>query len=192
MVGLKHTLWCIYRKFPINMSPLSECLLPFSTPCSCVNEHLLGMLLWAFSFSSVVDCVQKHVHTKYMYYSLVCWPPPRFTLLATWTYSRWFPVTTDNANCSDLSSGNTRVPVPLISCSAHSSKLPSWLSTPSIDCKKQRKGCMHRTNRLFEQTPLCLKVMCRKGRHTCMSLWHIYMISSGMLVTTFLHTHTHK
>ena len=45
------------------------------------------------------------------------------------------------------------MPVPLISCSAHASKLPSWLSTPHIDCEEQRKGCMYGTNRIFEQTP---------------------------------------
>ena len=96
--------------------------------------------------------------------------------------------------------GNTRVPVPLISCSAHSSKLPSWLSTPSIDCEEQRKGCMHRTNRIFEETPsphICLKVPCRKGleasfREFMVHLHAIIQISPGMLVTTFLHTHTHK
>ena len=160
------------------MSPSSQHPPTSLTPSSCVNEHLLGMLLWTFSFSSAVICVQKHIRTKYMYYSLVCWQPPRFTLFTLlapgmWIYSRWFPVTTDDAHCSDLTWVNTRVL--LISCSTHSSKLSPWLSSLHIDCEEQRKECMHKTNRIFEQTPSP----------------HIYHTHAYVHMQTHIHTHSH-
>ena len=181
MVGLKYTLWCIYRKFPKNMSPSSECLLPFSTPCSCVNEHLLGVFLWAFS-SPVIICVQNTYTLNTCTIALFAGHHQDFRCLyqeRKLTQGGFLsPLTMQIA---DLSWRNTRAPVPLISCSTHSSKLLSWLSTPSIDCEEQRKQCMHRTNRIFEQTPspiFASKKCAEKDlRRIFVSLWYIYMLS---------------
>ena len=145
------------------------------------------------SFLSLL--VFKNTYT--LHYSLGCWPPPRFMLLApgTWIYSRWFPVTIDDARCSWV---NTRVP--LISCSTRSSKLLLWLSTPHKYCEERRKWCMHGMNRIFEQTPfshIWLKVTCRKGRHIFVSLWYIYVLSLTNLTRYTgdnfpAHTHTNR
>ena len=59
-------------------------------------EHLLGILLASFWFSSVLVCIWKHIQN---YYSLVLWPPPRFllhTLERKVNYVGSPPVTTDD------------------------------------------------------------------------------------------------
>ena len=162
-------------------------------------------IFWAcFCELSVQPCrhlCSKHIRTKYMYYSLVCCHRQDFRCLHQERKLTWggflSPLTMQIA---DLSWRNTRVPVPLISCSTHSSKLPSWLSTPSIDCEEQRKQCMHMTNRIFEQTPsphIYLKEVCRKGleAYFCELMVHLHAIinrSHRVCWWQLSYTHTNR
>ena len=149
----------------------------------------------SFQSGPVVICIQKHIHTKYVYYSLLCWPPSSFWVLTPGMFLEVVSVTTDDARCSHLSWANTRVL--LISCSTHSSKLSPRLLSPHIDCEEQRKGCMPKMNRIFEQTPpphIYLKV--QKGeayfRKLMVHLHAIINTSHRVCWWQLTYTHTHK
>ena len=102
------------------------------------------MLVVSFWFSFVVDCFCKHVHPKLLQSCLLA-AAKVFLLLAlgTQAYAVSSPVTTDNASMP-LSLVSTQAL--LISCSAHSAKLPSF--------QKATAGC-----------PLPTFVVCKKGRY---------------------------
>ena len=152
-----------------------------------------GHAFVSFQFSPVVNCVQKHEHTKYMYYSVFAGHHQGFCC-SNWEHSlRWFL----SPLMMHIALKKHKSAIEFV-YSTRSSRLPLWLYTPSIDCEEQRKWCTHRTNRIFEQTPsphICLKVVCRKGRRIFVSLWYIHMQSLTDLTWYAgdnLPRHTHK
>ena len=165
------------------MSPSSKQPRTSLTPSSCVNEHLLGMLLWAFS-SALSSIVFKNTYTLNTCTTACLLDTTKVFVAQTgnipwggschpwWCTLLWFILKKHKSAIEFL-------------YSTRSSKLPLWLDTPSIDCEEQRKWCTHETNRISEQTHsphICLKVVCRKGRRIFVSLWHIYMLSLTDLI----------
>ena len=130
-----------------------------------MSVTVLDMLLWAFS-STLSSFVFKNTYTLNTCIIALFAGHRQGFVAHTGIVNLLEVVSCHHWRCTLLSLILSKHKSALISCSTRSSKLPSWLSTPHIDCEEWRKGCMHGTNRKFEQTPfshIWLKVTCKKG-----------------------------